>query len=335
MPSLFLTPADCGHWLCKNDCRPFQAGPGYRPATDPSREWNQANIPRSDRASAVTIDWPGLTECAAMTARKSGALVPTDTDVEIVTEAGLAFEVRVARNLERKRRATSKAVDPFAPPYDPHLLVGEIPPAHMGLLNKFPVLDRHLLIVTRASEPQTDLLTPADCEAVLHLLRGWDGLVYYNGGPEAGASQPHKHLQMIDLPHVSTGAGLSVIEALAADDSDDAIGQSSALPFPHARARLPASAWSDPAAGAAILHELYLGLLAAAGLPASGPRQPGPYNLLATRDWLWLVPRRCASHEGIAVNALGFAGALLVVGAERLARLKSIGPCACLRGVCR
>src|SRR5699024_7146191 len=122
---------------------------------------------------------------------------------------------------------------PFAPPYDPHLLVGEIPPAHMGLLNKFPALDRHLLIVTRASEPQTDLLTPADCEAVLHMLHGWNGLVYYNGGPQAGASQPHKHLQLIDLPQTPPGSGLSVIEALAADDAGDTIGHSPRLPFPH------------------------------------------------------------------------------------------------------
>jgi len=37
-----------------------------------------------------------------------------------------------------------------------------------------------------------------------------------------------------------------------------------------------------------------------------------PYNLLATRRWMLVVPRRQERYEKISVNALGFAGSLFV-----------------------
>src|SRR5699024_10677445 len=119
--------------------------------------------------------------------------------------------------------ASNAAKDPFAPPYESDLVVGELAPAHMVLLNKFPVLDLHALAVTREAEPQTHLLTACDCEALLRLLYSWDSLVFYNAGPEAGASQAHKHLQVIAM---SALPQQSVIQALAADAPDDAIGHS-------------------------------------------------------------------------------------------------------------
>jgi ATP adenylyltransferase len=36
-----------------------------------------------------------------------------------------------------------------------------------------------------------------------------------------------------------------------------------------------------------------------------------PYNLLLTREWMLVVPRSRESVDGISVNSLGFAGALL------------------------
>jgi sulfate adenylyltransferase (ADP) / ATP adenylyltransferase len=60
---------------------------------------------------------------------------------------------------------------------------------------------------------------------------------------------------------------------------------------------------------------------------------PVPFNLLLTADWLWLVPRRQAACEGIGVNALGFAGALLVRGEQDFERLAALGPMRVLREV--
>lgn len=281
------------------------------------------------------MDWAEATGQARERAFAAGALAPIDTHAETLSDEGLTYVVRIVRSILRKQRAgAGKPVDPFAPPYESDLVVGELPPAHMALLNKFPVLDRHLLAVTRDAEPQTNLLTAADCEALLRLLGGWDGLVFYNGGAAAGASQAHKHLQIIDLPLAPVGPALPVAQALAAGEPDDGIGRSPGLPFPHARVRLPESAWRDPAAGARVVHKTYLDLLQAVGLPPAGSEQPGAYNLLATREWLWLVPRSRQSCEGIEVNALAFAGTLLVADESHLATLKAMGPAACLRAVC-
>lgn len=286
--------------------------------------------------TASHMSWADATHEAGKRARASGALAPIDTHAETLTQYGITYIVRMLSNIRRKRNAAAgkESIDPFAPSYESDLVVGELAPAHMALLNKFPVLERHLLAVTRADEPQTHLLTPADCEALLRLLHDWNGLTFYNAGPDAGASQPHKHLQIIDLPLASVGPVLPVAEALAAGDPGVSIGQSPDLPFPHARVRMPAAAWQNPVVGAAVVYELYLGLLEAVGLPPNGVQQPGPYNFLATRQWLWLVPRRRQSYQDIEVNALGFAGALLVSDQAHLATLKAIGPATCLRAVC-
>lgn len=281
------------------------------------------------------MDWLTATRRAAERARMAGALAAIDTRVETLPEQGIDYVVRVLSNVRRKRQASAaKPADPFAPPYERALVVGDLSPTHLILLNKFPVLDAHVLAVTREYEPQTHVLTVADCDALLRLLQDWDGLAFYNGGAQAGASQPHKHMQMIALTPTSAEQGLPVAAALAAGNPGCSMGQSPRLPFPHARVRMPALAWQNPAIGATVVHTLYLELLRAVGLPPDGVQQPGPYNLLATRDWLWLVPRCRQSCEGIEVNALGFAGTLLVADEAHLATLKAMGPAACLRAVC-
>ena len=58
-----------------------------------------------------------------------------------------------------------------------------------------------------------------------------------------------------------------------------------------------------------------------------------PYNLLLCRRWMLLVPRRREDFDGVSVNALGFAGSLLVPDREHLERLRRAGPGQALRSV--
>ena len=58
-----------------------------------------------------------------------------------------------------------------------------------------------------------------------------------------------------------------------------------------------------------------------------------PYCLLVTREWMLLVPRTREFFEGISVNALGFAGALLVRNQEQMKLLKKHGPMTALAHV--
>jgi sulfate adenylyltransferase (ADP) / ATP adenylyltransferase len=129
-----------------------------------------------------------------------------ETEQEIIEDRGMWFVVRrvsslARRDLDRRRSKTAATapVDPFLP-YDPDLFVADISDTHVGLLNKFNVVTHHLLIVTRRFEPQEALLDRKDFGALCSCLAQIDGLGFYNGGRIGGASQPHKHLQLIPLP---------------------------------------------------------------------------------------------------------------------------------------
>ena len=60
-------------------------------------------------------------------------------------------------------------------------------------------------------------------------------------------------------------------------------------------------------------------------------RQSDPYNLLFTREWMLLVPRSEEFFGSISINALGFAGALLVQDEKQMQILKENGGMAVLR----
>lgn len=247
--------------------------------------------------------WPRVRSQTAK-ALASGALEPWTTDVTALPDAGGLFQVRIMASLEKKARAPTTPGDPFAWPWTGDLFVGDVSDTHGCLLNKFPVFEHHALLVTRAYEPQDAWLTPADGDALrFGLDAGDDVLGFYNGGSGAGASQPHKHLQLVPLR--------ASLEPLL---------RAGALPVRHALVATPKDGAALADTAARLLRELDVA--------------PGaPWNLLATRDWLLVVPRRAESFEGVSVNALGFAGSLLVKSPAQLERLRAVGPMAVLRAV--
>jgi hypothetical protein len=120
----------------------------------------------------------------------SGALEPVETDETALDDGDVRFVVRSVSSLARKRVAGALPKDgarpnPFSPP-DAELVVGELTPTHFGVLNKYPVVPRHLLIVTREFVDQETLLDAADFAALAVCLREVDGLGFYNGGRRPG-----------------------------------------------------------------------------------------------------------------------------------------------------
>ncbi|HEX8825450.1 MAG TPA: ATP adenylyltransferase [Archangium sp.] len=252
----------------------------------------------------------------------TGALQPITTECRLIEQHGVSFQVRVlgrAQLKERPRREPTRAgpFNPFENP-DPDLVVGDVSPTHVCLLNKFNVVEHHLLIVTRAFEEQESPLTAADFEALALCMEGLDGLAFYNSGEMAGASQRHKHLQL--TPPLGPEGLRAPMEKLLSTGQE--------LGFAHAVRRLGPWAASPGEDGARML-EAYQSLRATLGME----RESRPYNLLATRDWMLLVPRSQAEAEGINVNALGFAGSLFVKTEEQFQRLQALGPVELLRQV--
>jgi ATP adenylyltransferase len=272
----------------------------------------------------------------------SGAMQPIETEQIGIEDGGVRFVVRKVSSLARKelaRRAAGSGpapVNPFLPP-EPELLVGEISDAHLAVLNKFNVIERHLLIVTRRFEHQECLLNRDDFAALAACMAQIGGLGFYNGGTDAGASQPHKHLQRVPLPLADDGPALPLEALMPVDPQGIAVLQG--LTFDHAWAPLSAGLFDSADAAGAVIDDLYRRLLERVGLGAvrvgDEERQSAPYNLLLTRRWMLLVPRSREHYEGISVNALGFAGSLFVKDDGQLELVRRVGPMNVLRGVAR
>ncbi len=280
--------------------------------------------------------WPAL---IARTERAlaCGALHPIETMQTAIDDNGLRFVVRQVSSLLLKPHVDTAEprsfVDPFLP-YDPDLFVADVSATHVALLNKYNVLPHHLLIVTRAFEPQEALVDLADFTAWLACLDEFDGLGFYNGGREAGASQPHKHMQVVPLPLGDAGLSLPIAPLLEAARFHGPIGRLPGFPFEHAFARLTPGPLEQAAAQALERYRMLLDAVGVASLIVEGRAHQGaPYNLLLTPRWMLLVPRSSEDAAGISVNSLGFAGSFFVKNAEQLAVLRRIGPMTTLRRV--
>ena len=260
----------------------------------------------------------------------------------------MRFIVRTVSSLAEKGRETPRRAplgaplhrgadgqNPFLPP-DPALTIGEISPTHVGVLNKYPVVEHHLLVVTKRFIPQEEALDHDDFAAVATCLGEIDGLAFYNAGREAGASQPHKHLQLVPL---GPGPWAAPMEALF--DSWAAAGpvlRLLRLPFRHAFAFLDPPLFDDRGRAADRMRELYDAAIEAIGVVEEGaandePKRTAPYNLLVTRRWMLAVPRSRERFDSISVNALGFAGSLFVRDAAEMQRLREAGPMRVLKEV--
>ncbi|UCE88866.1 MAG: phosphorylase [Pseudomonadota bacterium] len=282
--------------------------------------------------------WPAL-KARSRSALACGALRPIETDTQFAEERGMRFVVRMISSLALKDQArrqqaqapnrTGKPVNPFLP-YEPELFVADITRTHLVLLNKFNVIDHHLLIITRDFEHQETLLTLADFEALWACMAEFDALGFYNGGVVAGASQPHKHLQMVPLPLDGAPGGLPLEPLLPAQTHAGEIATVPALPFVNAFARLDPALLAQPREMAARCHDLYMGMLDTVGVgttQTSGEsRQSTPYNLLIARQWMLLVPRSTEFCEGISINALGYAGSLFVRNSDQMQGVHRVGP---------
>lgn len=285
--------------------------------------------------------WPAITQRTAL-ALQSGALCPIETVQAAIEDGGVRFLVRQVSSLARKDKARSASIgggsggsNPFLP-YDPALFVGDISDTHVALLNKFNVIAHHLLIVTRRFEAQENLLTVADFAALLACMAEFPSLGFYNGGAAAGASQAHKHLQIVPLPLAEHGQALPISPLLESARISGAIGAVPGLAFAHAFAPLDLFAAPREAA-ARTASERYRALLEAVGVGAvegeggGGLRQSAPYNLLVMPAGLLLVPRSREFVEGISVNALAFAGSLFVRDAAQMRTIEDLGPMRLLR----
>lgn len=185
--------------------------------------------------------------------------------------------------------------------------MASIPPHHNLVLNKFAVVPEHSILATVEFQPQTHLLEAADLAAARACIGayppGKDGrgglFAFFNSGPHSGASQPHRHLQLLPVDRMRDGlddhgnAAWGVLaEALMTLDGDGDIA-----------AQLPFRTFTGPITNdmqPQELREIYLGLYRSACRAAGRSDVDDSdtegeakisYNLAMTRHAMVLCPR--------------------------------------------
>ncbi|KAK3953405.1 ATP adenylyltransferase-domain-containing protein [Pseudoneurospora amorphoporcata] len=247
--------------------------------------------------------------------------------------------------------------DPFDNPL-PSMLITPLPPHHILVLNKFAIVPEHFILTTKEYKEQTHLLEQSDLEATRACIQAYEQYAaaggtqgeeeeeeeeeegqdpklyaFFNCGEHSGASQPHRHLQLLVVERMREGLegveteqanGGRRWEVLAQQLVEEGKETSQKLPFKTFAERLTPDMTGEE------LHAVYLGLYRRArdavrryqsshsSSPPSPAQQPPQthhqsngadeiqtggeasisYNLAMTRDVMVIIPRLA---EGAAI----------------------------------
>ncbi len=210
--------------------------------------------------------------------------------------------------------------NPFNP-WDNRLEVSSIGNEHVLILNKYPVQKGHMLLITKDWQPQSGWLSKSDWNAVSLVEKDTQGLWFFNSGKKSGASQPHRHIQL--LPRSSS-------EIVCPRDYwfrqliDNGNRHNSILERSTSVKRLKYNVNRRSLS----LYESYLELTDKVGIgnPTKNSQPLSPYNIILTRDWMSIIKRKKESSAGFSINALGFAGYLLSTSTSNNNYLDKYGP---------
>ncbi|GAA5898670.1 uncharacterized protein JCM6883_003384 [Sporobolomyces salmoneus] len=177
------------------------------------------------------------------------------------------------------------------------------------VLNKFALMREHFMAIPHFTSshpfrPQTSPLVSSDLEIAYKIVssyasKGIDLVCFFNGGPNAGASQPHLHIQFCPFQHDVPPLMQVVASSLPDNNDDEGKGEEVKkldLPWIVFCLKLPSSPLSPSK-----LHTLYERLLETSNeylstLPESSLPPPGPkrssHNFFLTPSHIFLVPRR-------------------------------------------
>ncbi|KAH0613682.1 uncharacterized protein H6S33_005568 [Morchella sextelata] len=198
-----------------------------------------------------------------------------------------------------------------------HIITTSTAPHFRIILNKFCAVENQTLLISIAPRFQSEPLDADELSVVAGVLRrlGQAQVAFYNCGKESGASQPHKHVQVVALGEaVFSGLYPGRVER----GEDGGLTQHPDVPYTHFIAHPP------PKATGKQLHYLFGALLAATKRALGNPEVPH-YNFLMTTEWMVMIPRTRGECDGVGVNSLGMMGVLWLGDYEQLEVWKGIG----------
>ena len=207
--------------------------------------------------------------------------------------------------------------NPFCP-WDKILEIDKIGDNHQLILNKYPVQKGHILLITNNWKPQNGWLDIKDWKAIQKVNNDTTGLWFFNSSPMAGASQPHRHFQLLrrSKDEITCPREKWFLEMKIDIDSDSKLKKNIIVSN------------FDFLENSISHFELYLELCKKLGLgdPINDKKPRFPYNLLITSKWIAIIKRSNDHIHGFSINGLGFAGYLLVTEKSDINYLKKFGP---------
>ena len=216
----------------------------------------------------------------------------------------------------KKEQKFGPKINPFNP-WDKPLEISNIGKYHHLILNKYPVQIGHILLITNNWMPQNGWLDLNDWEAIKKVNSDTSGLWFFNSGPLAGASQPHRHIQLLRR---RSDESICPREEWFLNFNESKVNKKL---FENIIVK-PFDFNNDINKIYKIYVELskYIGL----GDPTIDQKPKKPYNLLVTNKWIAVIKRSNDKVLGFSVNGLGFAGYLLVTEKSNTEYLKLNGP---------
>ncbi len=252
-----------------------------------------------------------------------GALIPLETKI-INNNSNLyiPFEIRYLISDKPDHLKTVKSdINPFLP-WDKRLEISQINNSHILILNKYPVQLGHMLLITNDWQPQNGWLRYKDMQALATVNNDTTGLWFFNSSPEAGASQPHRHIQLLRRNKSESMCPRNrwFLDLITSTTNTKNILASSTkvLPLNDIKSKIE----SDE------LYNKYIRLCIQIGIgdPNIDDKPKNPYNLIITPEWIAVVKRCRDCVKGISINALGFAGYLLATKDSDMEWLERNGP---------
>ncbi|KAG2732597.1 hypothetical protein G9P44_005014 [Scheffersomyces stipitis] len=267
----------------------------------------------------------------------NGSSATNEVVHQLLGDSTVDFQYTLLHSLQHRPESGSIEKNPFAKP-EPELTVLDSygPNEEFKIvLNKFPVVAQHFMIVTKEFKSQDSPLSPSELQGTYIILQSLkasdkqnDWFAFYNCGPQSGASQPHKHIQFMSLPNkedfVPFAEQLIMRSAAFLPNSQQEPLQNADIPFAHFVARLPEQHQLQEGELA-----LYFASLLQRALTVSRRNEAEhiSYNFICTTKYMMIVPRSNGKYKNsLGINSCGVLGLFLCKNEEILDLVKKDGP---------
>ncbi|WP_269612871.1 ATP adenylyltransferase [Prochlorococcus marinus] len=250
-----------------------------------------------------------------------GAVIPLNTIKYKSSEECCDFELRFLKSpIPKYLIEYGPKRNPFIP-WDSRLEIQPINDKHTLILNKYPVQIGHMLLITNTWKPQNGWLNKDDFEAIQNVDSDTTGLWFFNSSKEAGASQPHRHFQLLPRRYNESICPrfdwfCSLLNNTKGTNSEI----SHCISIRQRSKNKKSSDYDLFGSYKSMIDEMNLGDIDIINKPLK------PYNLLITSEWIALITRKTDKSNGFSINALGFAGYFLGTKRSDVDTLIKFGP---------